>query len=157
MATAPALRESGPGRQWITPFSAAESNGPVDGEWLADVGLDGRDVQALQAPGGVIEDVHVGVEEGDWAALRQAGPFQKVASPRSHVQVPGADVSPVSLHQNGRRAPPHDPGEEAEDHGVVDLEEERGVLALAPVGGIVTLHRARALLDRDRGGWIGTG
>jgi hypothetical protein len=116
----------------------------IDGKGLAGVGLDGRDVQALQAPGGVIENVRIRVEQGDGTALRQAGAFQEVASPRSHVKVPGADVSLVSFHQNGRRAPPHDPGEKAEDHGIVDLEEERGVLALARVGGIVTLHRSSA-------------
>src|SRR5690242_13444608 len=35
---------------------------PVDGEWLADVGLNGRDVQALQPPGCMTEDVHVSMD-----------------------------------------------------------------------------------------------
>ena len=62
---------------------------PGDGEWLADVGLDGRDVQALQPPGCVIEDVPIGVEEGDRAPVRQAGSFQEVARTWTHVEVPG--------------------------------------------------------------------
>jgi len=82
----------------------------IEGKRLADVGLDGREVQALQAPGGIIEDVHIGVEDGDGGARRQAGSFQEVAGARAHVQVPRADVPPVSLHQKSRRAAPHHPG-----------------------------------------------
>ena len=114
---------------------------PVDGKWLADVGLDGGDVQALQPPGCMIEDVHVGVEQGDRAAVGHAGSCQEVAGTGTHVEVPVAEVPPVPLHEASRRAPPHDWREEAEDQGVVDPEEERGVLTLALVGGVVTLHR----------------
>jgi hypothetical protein len=39
--------------------------GSIQGKRLADVGLDGRDVQALQASGGIVEDVRVGIEDGD--------------------------------------------------------------------------------------------
>jgi hypothetical protein len=37
----------------------------VEGKRLEDIGLDGRDFQALQAPGGMSEDVRIGVEDGD--------------------------------------------------------------------------------------------
>src|ERR687891_114071 len=86
-----------------------------EGKWLEDVGLDGREVQALQAPGGMIEDVHIGIEDGDGAAGRQAGSFQEIAGAWANVQVSGADVPPVPLHQKRSRAAPHHPGEEAED------------------------------------------
>ena len=121
-------------RSWQAMEHAIERGGverPMDGKWLADVGFDGRDVQAPQPPGCMIEDVHVGVEEGDRAGVREAGSFQEVASAGTHVEVPVAEVPPVSLHEASRRAPPHDRREEAKDQGVVDLEEERGVLALA--------------------------
>src|SRR3954454_24253300 len=122
---------------------------PVDGERLADVVLDDRDVQALQPPGCMTEDVHVGVEESHRAAVRHSGSCQEVTGTRTHVEVPAADVPPVTLHKASRRAPPHDRREEAEDQGVVDLEEERCVLTLALVAGVVTVHGAQALLGRD--------
>ena len=43
-----------------------------DGERLEDVGLDGRDVQARQAPGDVAQDVRVRVEDGDAGCPRAA-------------------------------------------------------------------------------------
>jgi len=78
----------------------------------------------------MFEDVHIGIEDGDGTAPRQARSFQEVAGARADVQVPRTDVPPVPLHQKTRRAAPHHPGEEAEDHGVVEPEEEGGVLAL---------------------------
>src|SRR3954471_5976324 len=41
LATAAALRESGPGRQWSTPLSAAESNGPWTGSGFVGGGPEG--------------------------------------------------------------------------------------------------------------------
>jgi hypothetical protein len=114
----------------------------VEGKRLEDIGLDGRDFQALQAPGGMNEDVRIGAEDGDGGTCRQAGSFQEVAGARADVQMPRTDVPPVSVHQKRGWAAPHRPGEEAEDDGVVDLEEERRVLALARIAGIVRLHRA---------------
>jgi hypothetical protein len=60
----------------------------IDGQRLADVGLDGRDVQALEAPDDMIEDVRVRSMTRP-AALREAGSFQEVASARTNVEVQG--------------------------------------------------------------------
>jgi hypothetical protein len=68
----------------------------VYGKWLADVGLNGPDIQAPQPPGCMIEHMQVGVEEGDWAAVRDASSVQEVASPGTHVEVPVADVPPAT-------------------------------------------------------------
>src|SRR5215210_7222033 len=93
----------------------------------------------------MVEDVHVGVEERDRAAVRHAGSLQEVASTGTHVEVAAAQVPPVSLREASRRAPPHDWREEAEDQGIVNLQEERGVFTLALVRGVVTFHRDRPL------------
>ena len=103
----------------------------IQGKRLADVGLDGRDVQALQASRGIVENVRIGIEESDGGAGRQAGSFQEVSGTRANIYVSRADVPLISLHQKRRRAAPHHQGKEAEDHGVVDPEEER-VYSLAP-------------------------
>ena len=90
-------------RSWQAMEHAVERGGvelAVHGQRLADVGLDGRDVQALQPPGRVSEDVHVGVEKGDRAAVRQAGSYQEVASPGTGYFLERAalpDGSPVTL------------------------------------------------------------
>ena len=69
-----------------------------------DVGFDGRDIQALQAPGGMIEDVHVRVEEGDRTACRQAGALQEPAGNAHSVGV-GQWFDRVTLrHRHGRFA-----------------------------------------------------
>src|SRR5262249_19090590 len=128
--------------------------GPVERQWLADIGFDGRDAQALQPPGGVVEDVPVRIEDRDRAALGQAGSFQEVAGARADVGVARAGVATVALDHPVRRTPPDHAGEEAEDHGVVDPQEERGVLALAGVRGIVTVHGARALRIAIATAWI---
>src|SRR6185295_10003226 len=115
------LSREGP---WQAMDHAVERGGverPVDGKWLADVGLNGRDIQALQPPGCMIEDMHVGVEEGDRAAVSDSGSFQEVASPGTNVEMTAAEVPPVPLHEARRRAPPHDRREEAKDQRVVDL------------------------------------
>ena len=65
----------------------------------------------------MIEDVHVGVEESDTAAVRHAGSFQEVASTGTDAEVPVAEVSPVPVHEASGRAPPHDWREEAKDQG----------------------------------------
>ena len=125
------------------PIERGRVERPVDGERLEHVRLDGRDVQVLQPTGCVREDVHVGVEEGDRAGVGEAGSCQEVAGSGSHVEVAMAHVTPVTLDEARRRAPPDDRREDAKDQGVVDPEEQRGVLPLTLVGGVVTVHRAR--------------
>ena len=99
--------------------------GSIDRQRLADVGFDRPDIEELQAPRGMIQDMRIRVEERDRAVLRKACPFQEIARARADIQVPVADVSPLRLHQSDGRAAPYDSGEEAEDDGVVDLEELR--------------------------------
>jgi hypothetical protein len=50
----------------------------------------------------MLEDVQVGVEEGDRAAVRQAGSFEEVAGTGTDVEVPVAEVPPVPLHEASR-------------------------------------------------------
>ena len=67
-------------RPWQAMEHAAQRGGveqPVDGEWLADVGLDRRDVQALQSPGRIVQGVEVGIEEGDGSTVRDSGSCQE--------------------------------------------------------------------------------
>ena len=72
----------------------------LDGKRLADIGFDRRDLEMLQAPGGMVQDMRIRVEEGDRAVFRKSGPFQEVARARADVQVPVADVAPVRLHES---------------------------------------------------------
>ena len=76
--------------------------GSIDGKRLADIGFDRRDVEVLQAPGGMLQDMRIRVEERDQAALRKAGPFQEVAGARANVQVPLAGCTAGTAPPVGR-------------------------------------------------------
>ena len=116
-AMAAAFRERGPGKQSTTPFGGRMER-PLDGERLEHIGLDGRDVQPLQPPRRVVEDVPVGVEEGDRTPIGQARPFEEVSRTGTDVEVPRTDVLSVSLHEARRRAAPHWWREHTEDQVV---------------------------------------
>ena len=51
--------------------------GAVDGKRLADIGFDRRDLEMLQALRGMVQDMRIRVEEGDWAVFRKSGPSRK--------------------------------------------------------------------------------
>ena len=140
LATAAALRGERSGQAVQHTIERGGVERSVQRQRLADVGLNGCDLQVLQPPGRMSKHMHVGIEESDRAAVGDACSCQEIASPRPNVEVSVAEVPPILLHQLSRRAVPHVRREEAEDHGVIDLEEERGVFTLARVGGVVTLH-----------------
>ena len=139
---AAALRVIGPGRQWKTRWSAAESNGGSTGSglrtsastvvtsrrrrrraaWSSTFGFGSRSVTRLPA--------------------RQAGLVEEVAGARPDVEMAVADVLPVAVHEPARRAAPDEPGGEAEDERVVQPQDRARVVALPAPGGIVAIHSA---------------
>ena len=120
----------------------------IDGQRLADVGLDGRDVKVPQATCGMQRS---GERHRD--AIGKAGSAEEVAGARTNVQVPLADMLSVPLDQDGRRTAPDESGSQAEHHGVVDVEERPRVVALASIRGVVAIL-GRDVLSRGCRRWM---